>query len=597
MFLKRIISSLALLSLIIYWTSNLIPKIINNNLIISWNQCEKLYIDNKLSNHLIVYEDYALIKSLNNTITYQINIPYENYIEQQILAKNNFNIFKLFNNKISNLDIIYYKYDMLIFIVNNFLSIFIILFLLVKNLNKNLSSIGGSLLDFNVLIEKNKSVKLDDVGGSFNSKKELLDIVNIFKNYEQFSKLGGRSPKGVLLEGPPGTGKTLISRAIANELDMTFIILSGSDLIKPIVGVGTMFIKEVFKKARENKPCIIFIDEIDAVGKSRDNGSHGLNERDNILNSLLVQMDGFEQNSQILVLGATNRADILDKALLRPGRFDRIVKFSLPNFNERIDIFKKYMNKYLIDIEQFDDKFINNVCHQTFSFSGADIENLFLQSSIETINNNQDKISSQSLIEAIDFVQLGSIVQNLLSPLEKKIIAIHESGHAIIAYHLSCNPEYVTIVPRSKGTLGFTKIIPENDQVLNTYQDFFNQICILLGGRYAEQILLNKVTEGASDDLNKATKIANQMVKKFAMKSPDIIDKNQNLLINENNFYNENSQLLIEDFDKNVLEILGNAQIKTKEIIMNYKDKINLMADNLIQKNSINKTEILKILE
>ncbi len=590
--MKTKILNLSLWSFFIYLIANSL-NLFNSNLIISWNQLHHMYKKNQLNNEITLYDDYALIESQNKSIIYQINIPNQNYIQEQINSYQN-NILNIFcKNLYNDLNILYYKPSLFQFIFNNISYIVIIICFIFMNLNKNFT-IGNSLMDFKIHTDKDKSVKIDDVGGSFNSKKELLDLVNVFKKYDKFLKLGGRAPKGILLEGPPGTGKTMVSRAIANELDMTFIVLSGSDIIKPIVGLGTMFIKEVFKKAKENLPCIIFIDEIDAIAKSRDNVGSGLNERDNILNSLLVEMDGFNQNNQILVIGATNRSDILDKAILRPGRFDRIVKFSLPSYDERYDIFSKLIKKYKIEEYEIDDCKIKSLSHQTHSFSGADIENLFVQSSIEVINQDKDKINYQNIIESLDFVQLGSIVKHQISQKELKIIAIHESGHALIANKLNLNVEYVTIVPRSKGALGFTKIIPTNDQLLHTYDDFFNQICILLGGRISELIMLNEITEGASDDLTKATKLANQMVKKFSMKNADN-NYNQNLLLNENNFYNENSQYLIENFDKYIIDLLNEAEKKTKEIIQTNKFLIESMSNKLLETKSINKDQIDEI--
>lgn len=558
---------------------------------ITWNEYHSLYNKHLVDNKIIIYNnDYASVSSYNKTLEYRINIPNEDYIEKQI-STNNVKYMNLFNRKLSDINIEYYKPSLLLNIFSNIPYTLIILIISMVVSNRGLG-ISSQLMDINVLSTKSK-ITLDDIGGAFNSKKELLDLVNVFKDSNKFEKIGGRAPKGVLLEGPPGTGKTMISRAIANELNMTFIILSGSDLIKPIVGIGSMYVKEIFKKAKLNKPTIIFIDEIDAIGKSRDNmGGSGINERDNILNTLLVEMDGFVQHNGVLVIGATNRADILDKALLRPGRFDRIVKFNLPTRLERVDIIKKYMDKYTIQKEEFSSDIINSISHQAHSFSGADIENIFAQAAIETFNNQEEIISVKNILESLDFVQLGSIVEKNLSSDEEETIAVHESGHALVAFELDCNPEYVTIVPRSKGTLGFTKIIPKNEQNLHTYNDFFNQICILLGGRYAELFIMDKMTEGASNDLYRATKLANEMIKNFGMKNPEKHLNTNNLLLNDNRFYSENSQFLIEKFDKEVIELMTKAEKYTSELIEKNIPKIKQMAEVLKEKKNIDKKSI-----
>ena len=324
------------------------------------------------------------------------------------------------------------------------------------------------------VIEEKTGIKLTDIAGLHQTKNDVLEFSEIVMKPERYLKLGTKIPTGILMEGPPGTGKTMLAKAIADKFDSKFYLINGSDFIQPIVGTGTMKVKELFKTARENKPAIIFIDEIDAIGKSRNTGkSVGNDERDNILNSLLVEMDGFEDNSEVLIMGATNRVDSLDQALLRPGRFDRVVKFDLPDLEERKDILNSYYPKYKINNKVNQNDLINNLGMSTYGFNGAMISNLFNEASIRAVRSNLDSIDTNSFNEALEYVTLGNRKENFISKKEKEIIAYHEAGHALISYILNDvpSPNKVSIVPRANGALGFSQAIPEYEKKLYTKED------------------------------------------------------------------------------------------------------------------------------
>ena len=410
---------------------------------------------------------------------------------------------------------------------------------------------------------------------------------------EKYLKLGTKIPTGILMEGPPGTGKTMLAKAIADNFDSKFYLINGSDFIQPIVGTGTMKVKELFNTARENKPSIIFIDEIDAIGKSRNTGkSVGNDERDNILNSLLVEMDGFEDNSEVLIMGATNRVDSLDQALLRPGRFDRVVKFDLPNLEERKDILNSYYPKYKINNKVNQDDLINNLGMATYGFNGAMISNLFNEASIRAVRNNLDSIDTNSFNEAIEYITLGNRKENFISKKEKETIAYHEAGHALISYILNDvpSPNKVSIVPRANGALGFSQAIPEYEKKLYTKEEFMSQIMVMMGGRVAEEIILKKITNGASDDIDKINKLANDMITKYGM-GKEINFRN---LDNDtkNNLFRKESAQFVEDVNEEVKVLINFCYLETKKIIENNISILEKIKEELIVKETIDKNDL-----
>ena len=418
------------------------------------------------------------------------------------------------------------------------------------------------------IIEEKTGIKIDDVAGLHQTKKDVLEFADIVMNSEKYQAIGTKIPTGILMEGPPGTGKTMLAKAVADSYNTKFFLMNGSDFIQPIIGTGSKKVKELFDTARKNSPSIIFIDEIDAIGKSRNmNKSIGNDERDNILNSLLVEMDGFNVNEKVLIMGATNRSDVLDQALLRPGRFDRIVNFELPNIDERKDILNMYYDKYKISKEIIRDDLIRYLSNLTFSFNGAQLQNIFNEASIRAIRSNRDSINKRDFDESIEYVLLGNKKEGVLSEKEKDIVSCHEAGHAVISFLLEnvASPSKVSIIPRTKGALGFSQSIPSYEKKLYSYNELIEQIMVLMGGRVAEEIIFNDVTTGASDDINKLNEIARNIVGTYGMTYN--LNMNKFDLDTKNNFWRKESEGKMTDFDNEVDKIINMCYEKTKEIL------------------------------
>ena len=369
--------------------------------------------------------------------------------------------------------------------------------------------------------ENKVNVRFKNVAGMKQAKKEIMEFVDFLKHPEKYHKLGAKIPRGALLVGPPGTGKTMLAKAVAGEAGVPFFAISGSDFVEMFVGVGAARVRDLFKKAKEKAPSIIFIDEIDAVGRKRGGKfTGGHDERDNTLNQLLVEMDGFGTESTVIVLAATNRSDILDNALLRPGRFDRQVEVSLPDRKDREDIFKIYLKKVKIDTSKSIQEYALRLSTLTPGFSGADISNLVNEAAIISARNEKEWVDSESFEQASDRIIAGLETRRLLSDKERKTVAYHECGHAVVGWFTEYSQPLVklTIIPRSKGALGFTQFVPDDVQ-LRSKEHLYDLICGLLGGRMAEEKFFGQITTGASDDLQKVTGIANAMVTKYGMSS------------------------------------------------------------------------------
>ena len=366
-------------------------------------------------------------------------------------------------------------------------------------------------------VQNNLKVRFSDVAGAEEEKEELQEVVEFLKTPKKFSDLGARTPRGVLLVGPPGTGKTLFAKAVAGEAGVPFFAVSGSDFVEMYVGVGASRVRDLFDMAKKNQPCIIFIDEIDAVGRHRGAGlGGGHDEREQTLNQILVQMDGFETNEGIIVMAATNRADILDPALLRPGRFDRQIHVNLPDVKGREQILKVHArNKPIAPDVNF-----RTVARMTVGFSGADLANLLNEAAILAARGNKKLIGNVELYEAIDKVLMGlKKKSHVVTEADKRICAYHESGHAVLAGLCKhCDPVHeVTIIPRGSGAGGFTMTRPDEDGEFMSYNQMVDRICMSLGGRVAEEIVLKDVTQGASADLQSVSSLARRMVTQFGM--------------------------------------------------------------------------------
>ncbi|HQL69599.1 MAG TPA: ATP-dependent zinc metalloprotease FtsH [Bacteroidales bacterium] len=435
--------------------------------------------------------------------------------------------------------------------------------------------------------EKHVNTNFNDVAGLEEAKVEIMEIVNFLKNPKRYTELGGKIPKGALLVGPPGTGKTLLAKAVAGEANVPFFSMSGSDFVEMFVGVGASRVRDLFKQAKQKSPCIIFIDEIDAIGRARGrNPNFGSNdERENTLNQLLTEMDGFASNSGVIILAATNRADVLDKALLRAGRFDRQIHVELPDIKEREDIFKVHIRPLKLS----KDVKLDFLAKQTPGFSGADIANVCNEAALIAARKNKKKVEKQDFLDAVDRIIGGLEKKNkIISMNEKKTIAYHEAGHASVGWLLEhAHPLLkVTIIPRGKA-LGAAWYLPEERQITTTEQ-MYDEICATLGGRAAEEVFFGKISTGALNDLERVTKQAFAMVAYFGMN-----EKVGNLSYydstgqSEYSFSKPFSEKTAETIDDEVKRIVAEQYERAKAILIEHKKGIEALADKLLEKEVI----------
>ena len=484
----------------------------------------------------------------------------------------------LFNDfiKKNNLDI---EYDMNVFYyLFNFLPNLIFFYLIFRNYLSN-------HFKTNFKISKAKHTSFSDIAGLQEVKSDVKEFIDIFKKSDKFKDIKCKIPKGALFYGPPGTGKTLIAKAIATECNCNFIQVSGSSFNEVYVGVGQSRVRKLFEKARLKKPSIIFIDEIDTLGKRRSD-SEGYSEHENTLNSLLSEMDGLEDNSDILVFGATNRLNILDSALLRPGRFDRKIQFNLPTKEERIEMLKLYLSKY--PVEGNLDKISNNFAEKTFQFSGADISNLCNEAAIFSVRSNKKKLDECELDKAFNYILLGNKrLSNKLSKKEKHIVAFHEAGHAFMSFIQSETPSpiKVSIIPTTNGALGFS-MSQIKEKKLQNKKELLQRMAVLIGGRCSEQIFCDDITTGASDDLEKLK----SLVKSY------IMDYGFSKKLNNLNLRDDVSEKTKELIDNEVVEIINYITNYTLEVLKDNNVTINKIVKLIKIKEEINLSDLKKVI-
>ena len=473
-----------------------------------------------------------------------------------------------------------------------------ILFSKLSGANKGSMDFGKSRAK---LVDEGGKTKFSDVAGLDEEKEEVEELIDFLKSPKKYNKMGARIPKGVLLVGPPGTGKTLLAKAVAGEANVPFYFISGSDFVELFVGVGASRVRDMFKQAKHTAPCLIFIDEIDAVGRQRGTGlGGGHDEREQTLNQLLTEMDGFGANEGIIVIAATNRPDVLDPALLRPGRFDRQVTVSLPDQKAR---------KAILDVHArgkiFDKKVnLESLSKRTPGFSGADLENLLNESALLAVRRNKDAITMEEIDEATDRVLMGPAkTSRKYSDKEKMLVAIHESGHAVVGLKLKDAEDVhkITIIPRGQAG-GYTMMLPpEEKMVVTTKDELLARITGLLGGRVAEQLFLGEITTGASDDFSKATKIARSMVTQYGMSDLGPIqleEKNEGIFLGRD--YNKNrdfSDAVALEIDKEVQKIVNECYKETTRILKENEKLVKLIANTLVERETITKEEIEELVE
>ena len=441
----------------------------------------------------------------------------------------------------------------------------------------------------------NGKVTFKDVAGLPEEKEELQELIDFLKSPKKFQKMGARIPKGVLLVGPPGAGKTLLAKAVAGEANVPFYFISGSDFVELYVGIGASRVRDMFKQAKQNAPCLIFIDEIDAVGRQRGTGiGGGHDEREQTLNQLLTEMDGFGANEGIIIIAATNRPDVLDPALLRPGRFDRQVTVALPEQKAREDILKVHArNKTLAPSVH-----LNNIAKRTVGFSGADIENLLNEAALLTVRRGKNAITMSEIDEAIDRVIMGPAkVTKKYTEKEKKLVAYHEAGHAVLGIKLddANDVQKVTIIPRGNAG-GYNLMLPKEEKYTATKTELLEQIMGLLGGRVSEEVVFKEISTGAHNDFEKATKIARSMVTEYGMSSLGPVQlespEGSSFLGRDYNKNRNFSDQVALEIDNEVRKIINECYDKAKKIIEKNRDLLDLIANTLIEHETLTKEQI-----
>ena len=447
-----------------------------------------------------------------------------------------------------------------------------------------------------VYVQKETGVTFADVAGEDEAKESLVEIVDFLHNPQKYSKIGAKLPKGALLVGPPGTGKTLLAKAVAGEAHVPFYSLSGSDFVEMFVGVGASRVRDLFKQAQQSAPCIIFIDEIDAIGRSRDSRLGGNDEREQTLNQLLSEMDGFDSSKGLLVLGATNRPEILDPALLRPGRFDRRVIVDKPDLKGRVNILKVHSKDVRLD-ETVD---FEEIALAMSGAVGADLANMMNEAAINAVKNGRQAVSQKDLFEAVELVLVGKEKKDrILSKEERRIVSYHEVGHALVtALQKDAEPvQKITIVPRTMGALGYVMQVPEEEKYLNTKKELQAMLVVSLAGRAAEELVFDTVTTGAANDIEQATRIARAMVTQYGMSEKFGL---MGLETQENQYLTGRTVLNCGDataaeIDTEVMKMLKEAYAEAKRLLSENRDAMDQIAAFLIEKETITGKEFMKI--
>ncbi|WP_423806878.1 ATP-dependent zinc metalloprotease FtsH [Phascolarctobacterium succinatutens] len=466
-----------------------------------------------------------------------------------------------------------------------------------KRMGGNAMSFGKS--NAKVYVEAQTGKSFADVAGQDEAKEALMELVDFLHNPGKYKDIGANMPKGALLVGPPGTGKTLLARAVAGEAKVPFFSISGSEFVEMFVGMGAARVRDLFKQAQEKAPCIVFIDEIDAIGKRRDNGQFGGNdEREQTLNQLLSEMDGFDGSKGVVILAATNRPESLDKALLRPGRFDRRIPVELPDLKGREAILKVHAR----NVHMADNIDYGTLARATAGASGAELANIINEGALRAVKMHRNVVEQEDLEESIETVIAGYQRKGaVISPAEKKVIAYHEIGHALVAamQKHSAPVHKITIIPRTNGALGYTMQISENDSVLMTKEELFNKIVTMTGGRSAEEVVFGSITSGASNDIEQATKLARSMVTRLGM--TEEFDMMATEVV-ANRYLGGDAALQCSEttagkIDAKVLALIKEAHAKARTILQDNRDKLDVLAQYLLEKETITGEQFMTLLQ
>ncbi len=480
------------------------------------------------------------------------------------------------------------------------LIMYLILTLLFRGLSKKMGGgmFGMGKSNAKVYMQKETGVTFKDVAGQEEAKESLKEIVDFLNNPDKYSKIGAVQPKGALLVGPPGTGKTMLAKAVAGEANVTFLSISGSDFVEMYVGLGASRVRSLYKQAMENTPCIVFIDEIDAIGKKRDGHGGGNDEREQTLNQLLSEMDGFDSSKGIVILAATNRPEVLDKALLRPGRFDRRIIVERPDLKGREDILKVHAKKVKLD----KDVDLKKIALATSGSVGADLANMVNEAALRAVRCGRELVKQEDLMEAVEVVIAGKEKKDrILSEQERRIVAYHEVGHALVSAMLkNTKPvQKITIVPRTMGSLGYTLQIPEQDKYLQNNVEMLEEIMVLLGGRCAEEVEFGSITTGASNDIQRATSIARSMVTLYGMSEKfDMValEDIENRYL-DGRMVSNCSAKTQREIDKEIQSIIKDCHTKARNILIENKNALDKISQYLIEKENITGEQFMDILK
>lgn len=477
------------------------------------------------------------------------------------------------------------------------LLMFFLLSMLYKKMSKNGGMMGGvGKSKAKAYVQKETGITFKDVAGQDEAKESLQEVVDFLHNPGKYTTIGAKLPKGALLVGPPGTGKTLLAKAVAGEAHVPFFSLSGSDFVEMFVGVGASRVRDLFEEAKKNAPCIIFIDEVDAIGKSRDARYGGNDEREQTLNQLLAEMDGFDTSKGLLILAATNRPEVLDPALLRPGRFDRRVIVDRPDLKGRVNILKVHAKNVALD-ESVD---LGGIALATSGAVGSDLANMINEAAILAVKNGRQAVSQKDLLEAVEVVLVGKEKKDrILSQEERKIVSYHEVGHALVsALQKDSEPvQKITIVPRTMGALGYVMHVPEEEKFLNTKKELEAMLVGYLGGRAAEELVFDTVTTGAANDIEQATKVARAMITQYGMSDRFGLmglSETQNQYLDGRAVLNCGDATATE-IDHEVMKLLKKSYDEAKRLLSENRDVMDKIAEFLIQKETITGKEFMKI--
>ncbi len=591
---------LALAMLAIFYTFNVMNKVVNdltyNEFIDVMNKGEVKELELVARANAYTYEVRGTLKGYKDNESFFVRLPLSDEVMKKIVSASDEQGFKF--TTIPDPD----SSTVLLFVVNVLPILLLIVgafWFLTRQMAGNKSSLDFGKSRARLNSDKNK-VTFKDVAGLKEEKEEVKELIDFLKNPKKFQKLGARIPKGVLLFGPPGTGKTLLAKAVAGEANVPFYFISGSDFVELFVGVGASRVRDMFQQAKRNAPCLIFIDEIDAVGRQRGTGlGGGHDEREQTLNQLLTEMDGFGANEGIIIIAATNRPDVLDPALLRPGRFDRQVTVNLPDIKERQEILAVHAkNKVLADGIT-----LANLAKRTPGFSGADLENLLNEAALLAVRRNKESITMSEIDEATDRVLMGPAkTSRKYSENDRKLVAYHEAGHAVIGLKLknANDVQKVTIIPRGSAG-GYNMMVPSEEKLCSTKTDLLEEIVGLLGGRTAEEITFGEITTGAHNDFEKATKIARAMVCEYGMSDLGPLQFEQQegsvFLGRDYNKAQHFSNEVANEIDMEMRKIINSCHDRATKIIKENKELLKLIAESLLEYETLTKEQIDYLVE